>query len=441
MSSFRGVVSIFILLIVLFSINALSAESAAFYSNKEALIDKDTTRQIKESPEGRLNLLPFLDYDPEERMQGECRNSWVWAATAMAELALNVQEGIRDRLSIQFFNSNYKNEDYERRWACNIAGIAKFVEFYETVKFFIPWSNENAFFQDDDLSGWEIGLGMGGGSNVDPDKISTKIYYPIESIEWEEITTSTVGRKKARENIKEQLQQGKAVWFPMIFPRLRDRLEFALFWNLAPEKYVWKPSFDGRKTRLRIPSAQAFVIVGYDETNRKKPYWIVLNSMGTANGRKPAGTFRLSMKLNYRKTKFRLPSRERIPAYYFKTLNIDFGNNDGLRVSPVRGNSIRIGNIGLSEEFISAGETLETTTYLENNENYMNLKNVRITYIIPDLGIRKRVGPFDLKRNKDVLKKINLEIPPDTPPGEYDLRITVSNGQFNRVKYRVITVV
>ena len=435
MSSLRGVVSIIILVIVLFSVNALSAESA-FYSNKEALIDKDTTRQIKESPEGRLNLLPFLDYDPEERMQGECRNSWVWAATAMAEIALNVQEGIRDRLSIQFFNSNYKNEDYQWRWACNIAGLAKFVEFYETVEFFIPWSNENAFFQDDDIYRYRQRQ-----SNVDPDKISTKIYYPIESIEWEEITTSTVRRRIARENIKKELQQGKAVWFPMIFPRLRDRLEFALFWNLAPEKYVWKPSFDGRKTRLRIPSAQAFVIVGYDETNRKKPYWIVLNSMGTANGRKPAGTFRLSMKLNYRRTKFRIPGTGRIPAYRFKTLNIDFGNSDGLKVSPVRGNSVRIGNIGLSKEFISAGETLETTTYLENNENYMNLKNVRITYIIPDLGIRKRVGPFDLKRNRDVLKKINLEIPPDTPPGEYDVRITISNGQFNRVKYRVITVV
>ena len=36
-------------------------------------------------------------------------------------------------------------------------------------------------------------------------------------------------------------------------------------------------------------SGHAVVIVGYDETDADNPYWIVLNSWGTAEGKRPNG--------------------------------------------------------------------------------------------------------------------------------------------------------
>jgi hypothetical protein len=54
-----------------------------------------------------FSLLPDLDYNPVQRNQGNVGNCWVWAGTGIMEIALDVDNSIKDRLSIQYFDSNY----------------------------------------------------------------------------------------------------------------------------------------------------------------------------------------------------------------------------------------------------------------------------------------------------------------------------------------------
>ena len=54
---------------------------------------------------GSVSLLDHMNYKPEQRNQGNCGNCWIWAGTGALEIALDVQEGIKDRLSIQYVNS------------------------------------------------------------------------------------------------------------------------------------------------------------------------------------------------------------------------------------------------------------------------------------------------------------------------------------------------
>ena len=58
-------------------------------------------------PESR-NLLGHIDYIPEERNQNYINNCWVWACTAALEADHDVQNGVKQRLSIQYFDSNYE---------------------------------------------------------------------------------------------------------------------------------------------------------------------------------------------------------------------------------------------------------------------------------------------------------------------------------------------
>ena len=56
-----------------------------------------------------LNLLSRLDYVAAERNQGNCGDCWAWAGTGIMAIALDVQDGIHDRLSVQYLNSNYES--------------------------------------------------------------------------------------------------------------------------------------------------------------------------------------------------------------------------------------------------------------------------------------------------------------------------------------------
>ncbi len=69
-------------------------------------------------PPGSYSLLDHLDYVPEERDQGRCGSCWVWSSTGLTELDLAYRKGIKDRLSIQYFLSNYPNFANGRSACC-----------------------------------------------------------------------------------------------------------------------------------------------------------------------------------------------------------------------------------------------------------------------------------------------------------------------------------
>ena len=79
------------------------------------------------------------------RNQGDCGSCWVWASTALAEVALNSQYGITDRLSIQYLQSNNLAQP-----ACWGGDLTEFCDWYNNNAqspanpnpgVLVPWSN------------------------------------------------------------------------------------------------------------------------------------------------------------------------------------------------------------------------------------------------------------------------------------------------------------
>ena len=92
------------------------------------------------------------------------------------------------------------------------------------------------------------------------------------------------------------------------------------------------------------------------------------------------------------------------------------------------------------DEIVNAGEQLNVFVTLKD-DGTKDMKGIKITVLIPDLGIIRSVGPFSVKQGQDISKQITLDIPADTVPGKYDVRITMNNDEERRVKYREVTIV
>ncbi len=106
----------------------------------EAYIDPQISFQMGKWPEKygtSHSLLDHLQYTPTERDQGKCGNCWAWAGTGVMEIALDVQNGIKDRLSIQYLNSNYSGGSGSN-WACCGGTLAYLAHFYAGTKQAIP---------------------------------------------------------------------------------------------------------------------------------------------------------------------------------------------------------------------------------------------------------------------------------------------------------------
>ena len=87
--------------------------------------------QAKQEEAGTsMNLLSYLQYTPSERSQASCGDCWVWASTGVMEIALNVQNGVRNRLSTQFLQS-CKSDKY----ACCGGNPNGFADWYRGKEF------------------------------------------------------------------------------------------------------------------------------------------------------------------------------------------------------------------------------------------------------------------------------------------------------------------
>ena len=86
--------------------------------------------------------------------------------------------------------------------------------------------------------------------------------------------------------------------------------------------------------------------------------------------------------------------------------------------------------------------TEEEIAYRVNLENFIDkdMENLRVTVYIPDLDIRVITRRFDLDADKEITKKLILELPENVEPGEYLARITISNDDIRRVKHRYLEV-
>ena len=266
-----------------------------------AFIDENINERIVQSQERfvgtSISLLNYLEYTPSERDQGYCGNCWVWAGTGVMEIALSVQNGIKDRFSIQYLNS-CKGTGCNH--ACCGGNLTGFVSWYSGQGLSIPWDNTNAFYQDYGFGG-DCKRCIGCISSIGCGSISTDPNYPITSIQDQTITTRGVNQSTAISNIKNILNQNKAVWFAYWLATNADWAAFINFWQSQPESTLWNPdTYCGHEWIDGQGGGHAVLIVGYndDDVNPTNHYWIVLNSWGTTSGR-PTGLFRMKMYMNY----------------------------------------------------------------------------------------------------------------------------------------------
>jgi len=231
---------------------------------------------------GSLSLLSYLAYKPHERDQGLCGNCWAWAGTGVMGIALNVEAGVYDRLSVQFISS------CNRALSCCEGGwLADLASFYQLAGYAIPWSNSNA--------DWQTG---NGGCNVLCESIAALPNYPLFSMNTLKVVTHRVGQAQAIANIKNVLAQKKAVWFGFFMGPQEDWSRFYAFWNTQTEDTLW--DFDATCGKPYAPDGggHAVLCVGYNDNDPNNAYWIMLNSWG-ATERRPNGLFRMDMNVDY----------------------------------------------------------------------------------------------------------------------------------------------
>jgi len=251
-----------------------------------------------------FSLLDYLNYNPSDRSQGTCGNCWEWTTTGIMEIALAYKSGIKDRLSVQYLNSNMKDKACCGRWMDAAA------QFYEQSKMAIPWANSNAK--------WSDGEGSCGSSTVPASSISTSNHYPIKSIQVQKVPTQGMEKEAAIDNIKAVLHNGKAIYFSFFLPNSGEWDKFYDFWNNQPESTVWQPDLPcGSTYDYEGGGSHAVLCVGYDETDPNNRYWIILNSWGATPGR-PNGLFSVNMDMDY---DCQYGSRH---AFFFETLEINY---------------------------------------------------------------------------------------------------------------------
>jgi len=166
-------------------------------------------------------------------------------------------------------------------------------------------------------------------------KISASPSYKVASISTNRIATQGLPSQQAISNIKGVLLQGKAIWFGFFLPDAASWSNFQEFWGSKPEAAIWQPDYAcGSTYSYQSGGGHAVLCLGYDDTDPKNRYWIMLNSWGTTAGR-PSGLFRVAMDMNYNCSYTGLGY-----AFYWMTLDLSYDasqNSAPQTPAPVQG--------------------------------------------------------------------------------------------------------
>jgi hypothetical protein len=284
-----------------------------FYNAETAFIDPALKAEIQATTS--FSILDYLDYVPEERNQGRCSNCWAWPSTGVLGIALYVQEGIFERLSVQYLNSCGTVVGSE---CCEGGTLDIFTQFYRhpEIRKAIPWSNDNAHWQDGNaLCLTPCGL------------ISTEPNYPIDTIRRRPIRTNNIPEEEAIENVKNILHQEKGVYFSWFLPDMDYRQHFGDYWREGYEDEIYDLDWDcGAVFDEEEGGGHAVLCVGYnDDEGTNNDYWIMLNSWGTADNR-PNGLFAVNMHMDYDCIIYF--GEQEYYSMGFQTLSVEFGSGE-----------------------------------------------------------------------------------------------------------------
>ncbi len=89
---------------------------------------------------------------------------------------------------------------------------------------------------------------------------------------------------------------------------------------------------------------------------------------------------------------------------------------------------------------ITDGSSLPVFISIKNTGD-RKLENVRLAATIPELGLRRKAGPFDVSVNERESKTLLLEIPDWAEEGDYIVRFEFGNDDTRRIVHRPIEIV
>ncbi|MDD1683353.1 MAG: hypothetical protein LUO98_05900 [Methanoregula sp.] len=241
------------------------------------------------------SLLSYLDYTPAERNQGSCGDCWQWASTGALEIDHAVKNNVKERLSVQYFNSNYHNG--AAGYSCCAGWLNYYTSWYNDDPVHrtpVPWSNTNAYFGD-------LNTACGSATAVPAGTIATTPHYNLTSMTDTVLDTFGVGQPAAIDTIKTEINANKPVWYGFFYNSTGMHDFQYHFWAPMNEDQIYNP--DPWAYFSDASYGHAVLIVGYNDTdtNPDNHYWLVLNSWGAPSNR-PNGLFRLKMNMNYNAT-------------------------------------------------------------------------------------------------------------------------------------------
>lgn len=258
-----------------------------------------------------LSLLNYLTYNPVQRNQGSCGNCWNWAGTGVLEIAHRLQNVVSDRLSTQFLNSCKLD-----KYACCGGTLEMFADWYRQRGIVVPWANGNAAFADGSRQC------ENGASSLSCGSITSTPNYVVNSITPVTVPISTDPATSAA-NIKNVLNQNKAIWYGFFLPNQNAWNAFIDFWNNQGEDAVFDmAAYCGATWDSQNGGGHAVVLLGYDDS-AATPYWLMLNSWGTGGAGKnnrPNGLFRIKMNQDYGCQYYY--NSQPFDAFIWQTLNV-----------------------------------------------------------------------------------------------------------------------
>ncbi len=227
-----------------------------------------------------------------QRNQIGCGDCWVWANTAVAEIALSASQNITQRLSVQAFNSCWLSG---KKRACCGGDPTTFANFYNaTQQYMLPWLNANANFADGFVSPCDTP------SSVTCSAIGVSPQYTVTSMTASRIETANQTSGVPATNIKAVLANNQAVTYAMTLATKAAWDAFYDFWDNQDETAVFDPGQYSGQTYGSDGGGggHEMVIVGYIDLDATHSYWVVLNSWGASTNR-PNGVWLLNMDTNY----------------------------------------------------------------------------------------------------------------------------------------------
>ena len=93
----------------------------------------------------------------------------------------------------------------------------------------------------------------------------------------------------------------------------------------------------------------------------------------------------------------------------------------------------------IAPEILLPGDPFAVQVYLVNNGD-IDMKDVTVSAAIYDLGLKRMSGKFDLDEGETASETLHAQVPYFAEPGEYLVKVTVSDDHFHETTYRTVTV-